>query len=247
MITRNQVVRLLALAAAADQRTTGQADVDLWSLVAVAERWSTETAARVIAEHAAAGGDRPRITPAAITARIRDIRRQAAATFELPVIPDHVSDTDYPRWLREQRDRHVSALLARWAETGDEPPLQLPAGPRPDPLGQRRVAAITAGAFRSPDGPGKRPPVDLGADRKAAYANRCPHCSAAPGQPCTRSTATGRARMQHPHPSRMTPGLPPSTAVAGRTAVGKGTTPDTPRPDGTDALSPADPAAQETA
>lgn len=121
-ISRNDVVRLLALAAASDQRTVGEEDIDLWLGVARMQRWTRETAAAAIVEHYSAGADRPRVTPAAITDRIRAIRRAAAQSFELPRIPDDLPPADYPRWLRAQRDRHVDALVHRWATTGELPP-----------------------------------------------------------------------------------------------------------------------------
>lgn len=135
-ISHNDVVRLLALAANGDQRTVGDEDIALWLGVARMHRWTAAAAAAAIVEHYGAGADRPRITPAAITDRIREIRRAAAQTFELPRMPDDLPNADYPRWLRAQRDHHVAALVGRWATTGDAPPVE------------QRVAALVV---RGPD------------------------------------------------------------------------------------------------
>lgn len=123
-ISRNDVVRLLALAAGADQRTVGDEDIALWLGAARMQRWTATAAAAAIVEHYSAGADRPRITPAAITDRIRAIRRVAAQTFELPVMPDDLPTRDYPRWFRAQRDHHVDTLVERWATTGELPPAE---------------------------------------------------------------------------------------------------------------------------
>ena len=120
-ISRNDVVRLLALCAAADQRTVGNEDVMLWHGIAQHQRWTTEAARRAIIEHYAQGADRPRITPAAISDRLRGIRRRAAENFELPRIPDDQPTAVYPTWLRAHLAAHVDAELARWAADGVEP------------------------------------------------------------------------------------------------------------------------------
>lgn len=213
MINRNDVVRLLALCAAHDQRTVGAEDVDLWHGVATLEGWSLQAAQRVIVERAARGADQARITPAAITDRIREVRRRAAETFELPRLPDDLADADYPAWLRTRRDAHVDALVTAWAATGAEPPGQLPPGPRPNEIGRRRIAELTAGAFKAIPGPGapSRAEVDAAEARSAALARPCPYCEARPHEPCTRSSATGRVRIAHPHPAR-TPSRPAEEA-----------------------------------
>lgn len=132
-ITRNQVVRLLALAAGGDQRTVGDEDVALWLGVARMHRWTSTAAAAAIVGHYGAGADRPRITPAAITDRIRAVRRIAAQTFELPRIPNGQPISAYLPWLRAQRDHHVDVLVERWATTGELPPIE------------NRIAAVVVG------------------------------------------------------------------------------------------------------
>jgi hypothetical protein len=127
VITRNDVVKLLALAAGADQRTVAEEDVMLWLAIAQQERWLPSCAQRAIIEHYSRGADRPRITPAAITDRLRALRGQAAESFEAPVIPESLSGRDYPAWYRSQLAAHIDLQLDRWANTGQEPDRSLPA------------------------------------------------------------------------------------------------------------------------
>lgn len=130
-ISRNDVVRLLALCAVEDQRTVGKEDVALWFGVAKLERWTFAAAQRVIVEHASRNADKPRLKPAAITDRLREIRKRAADSFELPRIPEEISDAEYPAWLRRQIAAHTDRLVEEWAESGAEPPPvpSLPSGP----------------------------------------------------------------------------------------------------------------------
>lgn len=204
-ITRNDVVRLLALCAADDQRTVGKEDVDLWFGVAQVEGWTVPAVQRVIVEHASRGADQPRLKPAAITDRIRAIRSRAAATFTDPVIPDDLPNADYPDWYRRQRDAHRDALVHQWATSGSEPPLQVPPGPPPDEIGQRRVAGMLSGAFHDVPASDPLPPAkpEVPPRRRNPFVGQCPYCNARDGQPCTRSGSSGRVRIAHPHPARI--------------------------------------------
>lgn len=122
----DQIIDLLALSAAYDQRTVGDLDVRAWALAAETEHWDPPVVQRVIVEHYARGADRPRITPAAISDRVRELRRRAALSFEAPRIPDPAPQ-DYPGWLRAQIARHVDTLLADWAHRGGDMPESAPA------------------------------------------------------------------------------------------------------------------------
>ena len=130
-ITRNDVVRLLALAAGGDQRTVSAEDVTLWHQIARDQRWTFRAAQRVIVEHYSTGADKPRISPAAISDRLRVLRGRAAESFDAPAIPDQLPRQDYPRWLRRQLAGHVDEVLERWAETGgpipEAKPIEAPA------------------------------------------------------------------------------------------------------------------------
>lgn len=124
-ITRNDVIKLLALAAGADQRTVADEDILMWHAIAQQQNWVPTAAQRVIIDHYSRGADRPRITPATITDRLRSLRNQAAESFEAPVI-SAVQDVPYPEWYRAQLRAHVDAQLERWATTGQEPDRALP-------------------------------------------------------------------------------------------------------------------------
>jgi len=204
-MAKSDVARLLALIATFDQRTIGEADIEGWHLVARVESWTVPAAQRVIVEHVSRGADRARINPALITDRIRAVRRGAAATFQGPRIPDGQPTHEYPEWYRRQMAAHVDALVYRWATSGEEPPAQLPTAERPSRLGQRRIAELTAGAFRAVPSatPSGQPPTTDGMQaRSVALATPCPYCDARPAEPCTRSGAGGRVRLAHPHPAR---------------------------------------------
>jgi hypothetical protein len=158
-ITRNDVVKLLALAAGADQRTVAAEDVTLWHGIAQAERWTAPAAQRAIIEHYSRGADRPRITPAAITDRLRTLRGRAAESFEAPRLPDGLPNAEYPAWLRAQLRRHVDALVQRWATTGDEPPRALTQAPA-------QVRSLPELVARAPEH--ARPAVERGTRQIAA-------------------------------------------------------------------------------
>ena len=126
MITRNDIVRMLVMAAGGDQRTVGDEDVRFWLQVAQVERWHPAAAARVVFLHYCRGADKPRLTPAQVSDRLRTLRNQAAESFELPRIPAGLPDAEYPAWLRRQLAAHCDAQLERWASTGEEPSRALP-------------------------------------------------------------------------------------------------------------------------
>lgn len=129
MLTRNDTVRLLALAAAYDQRTVGDEDVLAWQMAAEVGRWTFPAARRVVVEYYARDADRSRLTPALVSDHLRKLRGAAAESFELPRIPPGLHDADYPAWLRRQLADHCDTQLERWATTGEEPSRALPAPP----------------------------------------------------------------------------------------------------------------------
>lgn len=129
MIQRNEIVDLLALCAVFDQRTAGPEDVSGWGAVAIAHGWDAAAARRVVIDYYGSGGDKPRLNPAKITDRLAEIRKAAAETFELPDVPPELPiGQTWPEYLRARRDEHVAGLLARWADSGEEP-RALPTGP----------------------------------------------------------------------------------------------------------------------
>lgn len=204
-MTYDQVAELLAFCAVHDKRKGDDLDVKAWLMVAQDHGWTAEAAFRVAREHYGQGENRPRLEAPGITDRIRGVRKRAAESFEPPVIPAGLPAAEYPEWYRRQLAEHRDGLVREWGQTGREPSGQLPAGPPPNQLGQRRMAELTAGAFQAMPAAGRDgtpPTVDDVQDRRSALAVPCPYCSARPNQPCTRSGASGRVRMKHPHPAR---------------------------------------------
>lgn len=79
--------------------------------------------------------------------------------------------------------------------------MRAPQEPAPDPLGEARLAELTAGAFRAiTDG------EDAGASngaRRRGLSRPCSYCCARPGEPCTRRGLVGRVRLAKVHPARL--------------------------------------------
>lgn len=148
MLTPDDVVDVLTVAAAYDRRTVGQADVHAWSDAAERGRWTRDEALDAVKAHYAAST--AWLMPAHVTERIRAERQDRA--------------------MRE-------------------------AAPKPDPDGQRRMAALTTGAFHDV------PAADEQPARRGPLSVPCPHCQAQPGQGCTRPSHGGPKPTQ-PHPSR---------------------------------------------
>lgn len=123
MITRDDVIDLLKLAAVFDQRTVGEEDIKGWLLAGRMGRWTGPLATRVLVEHYSQDADQPRIDPARITDAIRKVRHRAAESFVAPRIPEGLdAGREYLDWYRGQLHGHVDDLLARWAN-GQELPV----------------------------------------------------------------------------------------------------------------------------
>ena len=88
-LTRDQVVSLLQVAAAYDNRNLGQANIHAWHDAADRERWAFDDAVMAIKAHYAESTDY--LLPAHVTQRIRGKRqeppRAAEAIGELPAAP----------------------------------------------------------------------------------------------------------------------------------------------------------------
>jgi hypothetical protein len=119
-MTKSEVALLLALMAAYDQRTVGDADVEAFHLVAHAAGWSSAYARRAVVEHAtSATGDR--ILPGHITRTIRTRREAAAASYRLQEYPAGMTNADeQTRWQEAQRAAHIASVMDAWAR-GDTP------------------------------------------------------------------------------------------------------------------------------
>lgn len=189
---------LLALAASYDQRTVGETDLASWLTASRVARWHLPAVLNIVVEHYATDASRPRITPAAISDRIKALRSTAAASFVPPRIPAGQDPADYPAWHRAQLAAHVDRELHLWVATGAEPVGRQIA---PDPDGQARVRQVISGGFRAmpaadPAGPPEMRP-------RTAVSVPCPFCGAVAGRPCTRSSgAVNRVPLRDVHPAR---------------------------------------------
>jgi hypothetical protein len=126
-VTTDDVIDLLTMIAAYDQRTVGEDDVRAWTLIARAENWTTPLAQRAVIEHHRANADRGRIRPAHITDTIRQARetiRRAVLTRDLQP-PRELADN--PRaeinWKRQTIHDTTEAALAAWASGQPLPQL----------------------------------------------------------------------------------------------------------------------------
>jgi hypothetical protein len=123
-MTWQDAQKLLAFCAVHDRRKADKLDIDAWYDAGTLQRWNANAALRVAREYYSAGANRPRLEPPMVTDRLRELRRRAAETFELPRIPDDLPNHEYPTWMRALQAQHVDALLDHWSTTGQEPPPQ---------------------------------------------------------------------------------------------------------------------------
>jgi hypothetical protein len=154
-MTADEIIDLLTLITAYDQRTVGGDDVQAWLIIANAEDWTLPLARRAVIEHHRRGGDRPRIKPGHITDTLTELRREISRTvFHTPLVPPRELADD-PRaeiaWRRDYARRTTDRALNAWAR--GEP---LPALPPADPP-VNMAAAVSA----------VDPAIRLLADRKA--------------------------------------------------------------------------------
>lgn len=90
---------------------------------------------------------------------------------------------------------HVTAAIRAARQ---DAAMRTPQEPPPDPIGQARLAELTAGAFRALTFGDDEPEKQIGVLTRA-----CPFCQAKPGEHCTRRGLTGRVRLAKVHPSRL--------------------------------------------
>lgn len=142
-MNQNEVVALLAMIAAYDQRTVGETDVLAWKTIADSEGWTYPLARRAVIEHHRRGGDRPRIKPGHITDTITNaralIRKQVFVRDLVP--PRDLAEN--PRAELEWRRKHIAEVTERaltaWAE--DRPLPAIEADPEPE-LKERDVERV---------------------------------------------------------------------------------------------------------
>lgn len=141
-MTTDEIIDLLSLIAAYDQRTVGEADVEAWLAIADAEAWTMPAARRAVIEHHRRGSDKPRIRPAHITDTIRQVEETIRRTvLHTDLVPPREL-ADHPAAEREWRRAYIAEVkasaLAAWADSGDPrvalPPSEVPAEPSPRQL-----------------------------------------------------------------------------------------------------------------
>lgn len=152
----------------------------------------TDREARVLLAHAMAYD--ARIQPGdAIAAAWVEASRRARWTYDeaLEAVLQHYAES--ADWLMP------GVVTQRIRAARQDAAMRAPQEPAPNPIGQKRLAELTAGAFRaiSADDPSGEEP------RSAVLLRPCPFCQAKPGEHCTRRGLTGRVRLAKAHPSRL--------------------------------------------
>lgn len=144
MMTADEIIDLLTLAAGYDRRTVGESDVEAWGAMAAKCGWTFPIARRAIVEHFE-HSDRP-IMPANINTIIDSVRRRIRAQFSEDVNPprrlrdDPVAEI---AWRRKFAEEYTQRALDSWATDGVIPPLE-----QPKELEERERPALAA-AVRS--------------------------------------------------------------------------------------------------
>jgi hypothetical protein len=150
-MTPEETCDLLMLIAGFDQRTVGEADIEIWHDMAKECGWTLPLAKRAVKEHHKRGSDKRRITPAHITDAIDNaralIRKQVFCRDLVP--PKDLVDN--PRAELDWRRRHIADVTERalnaWANGEQLPAIEAaPADDQP----ARNVGALVGGAFRMP-------------------------------------------------------------------------------------------------
>lgn len=124
MMTPDEVIDLLSLAAGFDQRTVGHDDVRAWGLIANEDDWTLPLACRALVEHAKI--DPMPARPAHIKAIIDGVRKKIRAQFTEDVCPPRELADD-PRaeieWRRKRVADYTQRALDCWAVDGQIPEL----------------------------------------------------------------------------------------------------------------------------
>lgn len=187
-ITFEEVGMLLALAAARDQRTTGDADGLAWhaDLNAAGITFGDGQAAltRFYSHHMARlrPEDRRRITTPDVISIARKLRAERLENFVYEGDPDE-TPAQYLARLRAQIEATASGRLH---PIGDQPALE--GGPHP------KVAGALADIGR--EVPAEDNPVDS-VRRAGPLGIDCPACKAPVGQPCRVAVLGKRRRAAH--------------------------------------------------
>lgn len=116
-MTKAEVARILAVAAAFDQRTTGEEDDIAW-LAAIGDLNFTDAREAVIAHYRES---RERIMPADIRHGVKAIRKARIEAAPPVEIPEHLADR--PLEAREWKQRTLHAIA-----DGEDPQLAIGSG-----------------------------------------------------------------------------------------------------------------------
>jgi hypothetical protein len=190
VITYEEAGRLLALAAARDQRTVGDADVLAWHAdfnaagLSYADADAALTRFYAVEMASLKTEDRRRVTTPDVISIARKIRSERLANF----VYDPPPGDDDPNYLARLRGQLEATATGRRPALTELPALE--GGPHPT------VAKALAGIGQGvPDGETADSQVDS-VRRSGPLGNVCPKCSAAIGRPCR--TPGGKERAPHP-------------------------------------------------
>ena len=158
VMTEDEVIDLLTLAAAYDRRTVGDADVEAWSAVALTSNWAFTVARKALVEYFKVN-NKP-IMPADINAIIGAQRKAIGARFTENVAPPKELRDDPAAeiaWRREFAEDYKRRALAAWAEDRELPALAQRA--ELGELERPQLSAAVADLVNRFRMPAERPPV----------------------------------------------------------------------------------------
>jgi hypothetical protein len=124
VMTDDEVIDLLTLAAGYDRRTVGDADVEAWSAIALLNGWTFAVARRALVEHFNSS-NKP-IMPADINTIISAQRKAISARFTENVSPPkELRDNPAAEiaWRRQFAEDYKRRALEAWAEDREPPAL----------------------------------------------------------------------------------------------------------------------------
>lgn len=190
MISYEEAGRLLALAAARDQRTVGDADVLAWHAdfnaagLSYADADAALTRFYAVEMASLKTEDRRRVTTPDVISIARKIRSERLANF----VYDPPPGDDDPHYLARLRGQLEATATGRRPALTELPALE--GGPHPT------VAKALAGIGQNVS---DEETADADVDsvrRSGPLGTVCPKCSAAIGRPCR--TPGGKERASHP-------------------------------------------------
>lgn len=124
-MTKSEIAKLLAFIQAFDRRTIGEMDIAAWHATARAARWTAAHAKQAATDLLATGQPGQWLTPAHVTDRLRQVRRDIArALFTRDITPPSELDGDITaemRWRRETVPAVIAAHMDAWAMNGTLP------------------------------------------------------------------------------------------------------------------------------